>query len=190
MWLSIELSMGAEPAEDGEDAEPEVVGAEPDEDRIIWGVEVARPRLLLLPPLIGMTGTVTSSARSRPRRAASWSRPPLMEIWRDALASEVAWDPDYAPAGPGIDGDIAREVIALTTGADPITLSEHPLLGRLGDNGLPDPDQEMLTVRYHAMLYGLSAITPPVLAARFTEPAPHRSQPAPRPGRTGRRGTG
>ena len=137
---------------------------------------VVRPRLLITPPFIGFHGTITSKRKIEAQKGRIVEQTaPLVSAWRDAIASEAAWDTSYEPPEHTVEGpdggDIVREIIGLTTGTDPLEMAEHPLLGRMGNNGFPDPDQDMAMVRYLEVLYELTgAITPTVLDGMVATP--------------------
>ena len=69
---------------------------------------VFKPRLLLMPPLIGFHGAFVSRRKIEQQKTVVVEQTaPLVNIWRDAIASEAAWDGDYeAPEHtvPGRDG--------------------------------------------------------------------------------------
>jgi hypothetical protein len=135
-----------------------------------------RPRLILIPPFIGAHGTITSQRKIETQKSRVVAQTaPMVTAWRDAIAAEATWEPGYVPPEHAVErpdgGDIVREVIGLTTGADPLKLAEHPLLGRLGDHGFPDPDEDMVMGRYLETLYGLTGVlSPAVLDALIATP--------------------
>ena len=66
---------------------------------------VVRPRLLITPPFIGFHGTITSKRKIEAQKGRIVEQTaPLVSAWRDAIASEAAWDASYEPPEHTVEG--------------------------------------------------------------------------------------